>query len=203
MMLFSAIAIVVTWVHMDLAGGGGAAHHAVLLWPLPHFFMAVVFAEGSLHVRFGKQALAAVAAMLAIGNILVTNQYLYQFIRNGAAETWTDAVYALASDLKQSHASQVLLPDWGVTESLCVLNQDNPPAHPVDEPFVVSDINAIWVDHTPGQEFSKGVHERVLAAARSAGFEPVMQQIYYDRNGRAIFRSFKFRKNRGTEEPKN
>jgi hypothetical protein len=182
---------------MDLAGGGGAAHHAVLLWPLPHFFMAVVFAEASLHVRFGKWALAAVTAVLAIGNILVTNQYLYQFIRNGAAETWTDAVYPLASDLKQSHASQILLPDWGLTESLCVLNQNNPPAHPVDDPIpdlsILSDPNAIWVDHTPGQEFSKGVHERVLAAARSAGFEPVVQQIYYDRNGRAVFRSFKFR----------
>jgi hypothetical protein len=160
-------------------------------------------AEASLHLRFGKWALVAITGVLAISNVLVTNQYLYQFIRNGAADTWTDAVYPLASDLKQSHASQVLLPDWGVTDSLCVLNRDHPPVHPVEEPFVFSDTNAIWVDHTSGHEFSKGVHDRVLAAARNTGFEPVMLKTYYDRNGRAMFQSFKFRKNQGTEEPKN
>jgi hypothetical protein len=63
----------------------------------------------------------------------------------------------------------------------------------VEEPFAISDTNAIWVDHVPGQEFSKGVHERVLAAGRAAGFEPVPLQIYYDRNGRAMFQSFRFK----------
>jgi hypothetical protein len=200
LMLFSAIAIVVAWVHMALAGGGGAAHHAVLLWPLPHLFIAVALAEGSVRVRFGKWALAAVVGLLAIGNVLVTNQYLYQFIRNGTAETWTDAVYPLASDLKQAHASQVLLPDWGVTDALCVLNRDSPPTHLVQDPFlgdssILSDANAIWVDHAPGREVWKGVHDRVLAAARRAGFEPVMLRTYYDRNGRPMFQTFKFRKN--------
>jgi hypothetical protein len=203
--LFSGIAIVVDWLHMVLAGGGGAAHHAVLLWPLPHLLIAVALAEVSEHVRFHKWTLAAIVALLAIGNVLVTNQYLYQFIRYGAAETWTDAVYPLAGELKQSQASQVLLPDWGVTDTLCLLNRSNPPVHPVEEPFDVADTNAVWVDHMPAYEVSKGVHERVLAAARSAGFEPVMLQIYYDRNGRGMFQTFKFRKpgelkNRTTDE---
>jgi hypothetical protein len=197
LMLFGAIAIVAAWSHMDLAGGGGAAHHAVLLWPLPHFFMAVVFAEASFHVRFGKWALAATLCWLAIGNILVANQYLYQFIRNGPAETWTDAIYPLASDLKQLNPSQVLLPDWGLTDALCVLNMGHPLTQPVDS-FVASDANAIWVDHTAGHESLKGVHERVLAEAVRAGFEPRMLKIYYDRNGRAMFQSYKFR-NRTTE----
>lgn len=191
-MLFGAIAIVGTWVHMDLAGGGGAAHHAVLLWPLPHFFMAVVFAEASLHVRFGKWALAAITGWLALSNLLVINQYLYQLIRNGPAETWTDAIYPLASDLKQLNPSQVLLPDWGLTDSLCVLNLGHPLTQPVDS-FIGSDANAIWVDHTAGHEALKGIHERVLAAAKSAGFEPVMLKIYYDRNGRAMFQSYAFK----------
>jgi hypothetical protein len=110
-------------------------------------------------------------------------------------------VYGLADGLKEAHASQVLLPDWGVTDTLCLLNRDNPQAHPVEEPFVVSDANAIWADHTPGHEVSKGVHDRVLAAAQSAGLEPVMLKTYYDRNGRAMFQTFKFR-NRGPQEPK-
>jgi 4-amino-4-deoxy-L-arabinose transferase-like glycosyltransferase len=196
--LFGAIAMVVAWLHMALVGGGGAAHHAVLLWPLPHFLIAVALAEASEHVRFGKWTLALVAGLLAAGNVLVTNQYLYQFIRNGAAETWTDAVNPLAGALKQSRASQVLLPDWGVTDALCVLNRNDPPIHPVEDPIpdlsILSDANAIWVDHTPGHEFSKGLHERVLATARSAGYAPVKLDIYYDRNGRAMFQTFKFRR---------
>jgi hypothetical protein len=206
-MPFSAIAIAVAWMHMVLAGGGGAAHHTVLLWPLPHLFLAAAFAETSLRVRFGKWALAVLVAFLAIGNVLLTNQYLYQFIRNGAAESWTDAIYPLASGLKQAHASQVVLPEWGLTDSLCVLNQDKPPTRVPQDPFLaadespaqkqadlelLSDANAIWVDRTPGHEISKGVHQRVLEAARRAGFEPVMLQTYCDRNGRPIFQTFGF-----------
>ncbi len=194
-LLFGVIAIVVAWLHMALAGGGGAAHHAVLLWPLPHLVIAIALAEASLHVRFGRWALAGVTGLLVAGNLLVMNQYLYQFIRNGPPVTWTDAVYPLAEDLKQSHASQILLPDWGITDALCVLTRDAPPAHPAEEPFAISDINAIWVDHVPGQEFSKGVHERVVAAARGAGFEPVLLKIYYDRNGRPMFQAYAFKYN--------
>lgn len=192
-LLFGVIAIVVAWLHMALAGGGGAAHHAVLLWPLPHLVIAIALAEASLHVRFGRWALAVATGLLVAGNLLVMNQYLFQFIRNGAPVTWTDAVYPLAEDLKRSHASQILLPDWGITDALCVLTRDTPPAHPAEEPFVISDINAIWVDHVPGQEFSKGVHEKVVAAARATGFEPVLLKTYFDRNGRAMFRSYRFK----------
>jgi hypothetical protein len=191
-MLFSAMAIAVAWMLMALAGGGGAAHHTVLLWPLPHLFIAVAFAEASLQVRFGKWVLVAMVGWLAIGNLAVTNQYLYQFIRNGAAEAWTDAVYPLANDMKQLHPSQVLLPDWGLTDSLCVLNMDHPSTQPM-ETFAAADANAIWVDHTAGHEALKGMHERVLAAAKSAGFEPEILKLYYDRNGRAMFQSYKFR----------
>jgi hypothetical protein len=73
--------------------------------------------------------------------------------------------------------------------------------HPLTQPadsFVVSDANAIWVDHTAGHESLKGVHERILSEAARAGFEPVMLKIYYDRNGRGMFQSYKFR-NRATE----
>jgi len=198
-MLFSAIAACVAWAFMTLSGGGDAAHHIVLLWPLPQLFVAVAFAEASRHFRFGYWMLAAVA-LLALSNLPVTNQYLYQFIRNGAAETWTDAIYPLALGLKQSHASQVVLPDWGLTDSLCVLNRDQPPTRPVSDPLqpadllILADQNAIWVDHTPGHEAVQGTHQRVLAAARNAGFEAVQLHIYYDRNGRAIFQTFQFRK---------
>jgi len=206
-MLFCLIAVVAAWIHMAIATGGGSAHHAVLLWPLPHLFLAVGLGEASVRFRSGKWALAALVCFLATGNLLVTNQYLYQLIRNGPAGVWTDAIYALGAGLRQAHASQIVLPDWGMTDSLCVLNRGNPPTRPVGDPFldpgespaqtqvdlqILSDAGAIWVEHTPGHEIWKGVNERVLNAAGRAGFEPVMLQTYYDRNGRPIFQTLRF-----------
>lgn len=201
-LLFGVIATVVAWLHMALAGGGGAAHHAVLLWPLPHLVIAVALAEAPLHTRYGKWTLAAVTALLVAGNILLLNQYLYQFIRNGSPVTWTDAVYPLAEDLKRSHASQILLPDWGIADALCVLTRDTPATHTIEEPFKFADTHAVWVDHVAGQEFSKGIHDRVVAAARAAGLEPVILKTYQDRNGRPMLQTFKFT-DRRTEEPNN
>jgi len=206
-MLFSLIAIAVALIYMLSTGGGGGPHHDVLLWPLPHLFLAVAFAEASLHLRFGKWALAALAGFLALDNTLVTNQYLYQFIRNGAPGAWTDAVFPLAADLKQTHASQVVLPDWGLLDSLCILNRDSPPTRLADNQFlapghspgekqdelqILSDAEAIWVLHTPGNESYSGVNDRVLNAARQAGFWSITLKTYSDSHGRPMFQTLRF-----------
>ncbi len=205
--LFCLVAIVVAWVFMVSTGGGRSAHHAVLLWPLPQLFLAVALAEAALRLRYGKWVLGAVVGFLAVCNILVINQYLYQFIRNGASDIWTDAIYPLADGLRRTDASQIVLPDWGLTESLCVLNRDKPITHPVGDPFLaeahspsqkrdelqtLSDRKGIWVEHVPGHEVAPGVDDRIIEAAHRAGFEPMMLQTYYDRNGRAIFQTLRF-----------
>jgi hypothetical protein len=195
-MLFCLLAIVVAWIFMASTGGGGSAHHAVLLWPLPQLFLAVAFAEAAGHLRFGKWVLGVVVGWLAVGNLLVTNQYLYQLIRDGAGDAWTDAIYPLADGLKKTDASQIVLPDWGLGDSLCVLNRGKPITRfaedplPADGPF--SDRKAVWVEHVQGHEISPGVNDRIRLAAHRAGFEPVMLQTYYDRNGRAIFQALHF-----------
>jgi hypothetical protein len=138
---------------------------------------------------------------------VVTNQYLYQFIRNGAPGAWTDAVYPLADDLKQTHASQVVLPDWGLLDSLCILNRDSPPTRLADNQFlapghspgekhdelqILSDAEAIWVVHTSGHEEYPGVNDRVLNAARQAGFQPITLKTYSDSHGRPMFQTLRF-----------
>jgi hypothetical protein len=196
-MLFCLVAIVVAWIFMaSIRGGGGAAHHAVLLWPLPQLFLAVAFAAAAQHLRFGKWALGVVVGWLALANLLVTNQYLYQFIRDGAGDAWTDAIYPLADGLRRTDASQIVLPDWGLSDSLCVLNRDRPVTHFAEDPLLadgqLSDRKAVWVEHVAGHEMLPGVNGRIMDAAHRAGFEPVMLRIYYDRNGRAIFQAFQF-----------
>jgi Dolichyl-phosphate-mannose-protein mannosyltransferase len=206
-MVFSLVAMIVAWVLMASSGGGNAAHHDILLWPLLYLLIAVAFAEASLHVRLGQPALVTLVAFLVAGNVLVTNQFLYQFIRNGASTFWSDGIYRLAGRLRHSHASQILAPDWGMTDSICVLNHDTPPLRAVDESFLadtnpptrkhddletLSDPNTIWLEHVPGHEAKPGVNDTIFNAARRAGFKTSMLETYLDSNGRAIFQTFRF-----------
>lgn len=210
-MCFGLIAMAFAWVHMALAGGGGSPHHAVLLWPLPHLLVAAGFAEASILSRFGKWVLTAVVVFLVATNLLLTNQYFYQFSHDGANDKWSDAIYPLAADLKQSQASEVLFNDWGLLDSLCVLDQNKPAVRAVDDPFLdphrppeqkqdalktLADANAIWVRHTPGHEIVPGVNDRLWSDARRAGFEPVLLKDYFDSKGRAIFQTFRFKPSR-------
>jgi hypothetical protein len=205
--LFSIVAAVFGCLVMLLSGGGLFAHHTILLWPLPAFFLAIAFGEVSRHVRFGRWLLSAAVGLLVATNLLVTNEYLYRYVRYGNTVTWTDALYPLAASLAKTHASQVVLPDWGIADQLCVLNRNDPQPHQIGFPFmppgdlpaqreadlqVLSDEKAIWVEHTPGQEFFKGAHDRVFDAAKQAGFSAEMLGTYYDRNGRAVFQTFRF-----------
>jgi hypothetical protein len=113
----------------------------------------------------------------------------------------------LAEHLKQSNASQIIMPDWGMTDSLCVLTHDSPGARLADDSFLsdtksaaqreddlqtLSDPRAIWLEHVPGHEAFSGVNDRLLTTASRAGFEPVMLQTYLDSNGRAIFQTLRF-----------
>jgi 4-amino-4-deoxy-L-arabinose transferase-like glycosyltransferase len=197
-LLFCVIAATAGWLVMLVSGGGLFVHHTVLLWPLPHLLIAVAFAEASRRLRFGQWVLAAIVCLLAIANVLVTNQYFYQFIRNGARERWTDAIYALSEGLRRTGASQVVFPDWGMLDSICVLNRDTPPTRlAVDPPTkseleLLADAKAIWVEHTPGNEIVEGVNGRVLASARRAGFDAVMLETYNDSNGRPMFQTLRF-----------
>jgi len=206
-LLFAAIAGAAAWVAMVLLDGGSSAHHAILLWPLPQWFVAVTFAEASRHFRLGKLALGAAVGFLMVTNLLVVNQYLFQFIRNGAAGSWTDAIYPLSAALRQTQATQLGLVDWGFQDPLSFLDQEKPserviadPFMPADEPAsqkqadlqLLFDANAVWVEHAPGSEVSKGINDRLLRVARGAGLEQAMLGTFCDRNGRPVFQTFRF-----------
>jgi 4-amino-4-deoxy-L-arabinose transferase-like glycosyltransferase len=206
-MLFCLIAFAVAWFHMALAAGGTSAHHAILLWPLPALFVAVAFAETSRHVPLGAWLLPALAIVLAISGLLVTNQYLYQLARNGAGDPWTDAVYPLANGLQQTRPSQIVLTDWGLGDSLVVLNGDDPPIRTADDPLwseqasaarkqadtaLLADPNAVWIEHVDGHQIMPGINERIREGARRLGFEPAIFHTYNDTNGRAIFQTLRF-----------
>jgi hypothetical protein len=57
---------------------------------------------------------------------------------------------------------------------------------------LLSDDQAIWIGHTPGNEISIRVNDRVLNAAHSAGFVQTMLGTYCDRHGQPVFQTFRF-----------
>lgn len=209
--LFCTIAVAIAWFQMAVTSGAGAAvHHIVLFWPLPHIVVAVAFAEASLRFkRAGLWALGAATAFLVFSNLLVMNQYFYQMARNGCPRSWSDAIFALSNGLNNTAASAIVLPDWGMTDSLDVLNRGRLPIRIVDDPFMpdgesaaqrqsdmelLEDGRSIWVEHTAGNEAFAGVNLRVAEAGRRNGFEQVPVAAYYDRNGRPVFQTFRFRR---------
>ena len=78
----------VAWFLMALTHEAGtSAHHVILLWPFPVLFAAVALAS----LPWRPVAWTAAAVMIAM-NLLVLNQYVYQFERDGTGDVWTMTV---------------------------------------------------------------------------------------------------------------
>ncbi len=206
--IFCVIVCAVAWLQMGLTkGAGAAAHHAILLWPFPHVLLAVIFAEASMRLRtIGPWLLGIGMALLIGANLLVTNQYFYQLARNGAAGSWSDAMYPLSKDLIQTHPRQIAVLDWGIVNPLDTLDQGRLPLVWATAPFETAspteapDPNlwkapaTLWLGHVTGYEQFPGINARVEVFAKGAGFNKVPVRTYYDTNGRAIFESFRLEK---------
>ena len=208
-LLFALAAMGVAWLQMAITkGAGGAAHHAVLLWPVPHLFVAVAFAEASLRWRRAGTALVALAVVYLAGqNLLLTNQHLYQLARFGAPRSWTDAIYPLSEELGRMHASQIVIDDWGIVVPLAVLQRGRLPLLIADDTFLAPGLsetaqrfyraqleNGLWVGHTPAYQEFVGTNEKILKAAASAGFQKHLIETISDGEGHAAFEIFRFEK---------
>ena len=88
--IFGAVSFAVGWLAMAVSSGaGGAAHHVVLLWPMHFLVIAAVLS--ALPGRLSRWPVIALVALLSCVNVLVTNQYYLDLVRNGPAIRWTDA----------------------------------------------------------------------------------------------------------------
>jgi hypothetical protein len=205
--LFAAVALAIAWLQMAITkNAGGSAHHAVLLWPLPHLFIAVALAETvELWPGLGTALLAALLMFTAGANLLLTNQYLYQLARYGSIRGWTDAIYPLAQELRSLPASQVVVDDWGIVNPLAVLDRGKLPLVIVDDDFLAPGRGTaqldwdrrlleqgLWVGHTPAYREFVAVDERVMRAASAAGFRKRVLKLVSDSHGRDTFEIFRF-----------
>ncbi len=206
--LFALLVMVIAWVQMAFTKDAGTGvHHVVLLWPLPHLVIGVVLAEASSRFRRGSMAAFAVMlVVLCVPDLLVLNQYLAQFIRNGPALVWSDAIVPLSTDLSRWSDRQILMLDWGMDPTLRMLhegrlktlwNVSDVVAHElsaedrsnVDRMFL---IKAVFLMHTPKFEIQPGSRKRLLDRAEALGYTRRLLSTLNDSNGRAVFEVSEF-----------
>jgi hypothetical protein len=210
-MLFCLIAMAVAWLQMAFTKDAGlGAHHVVLLWPLPQWFLAVGFVQAAewRPLRWkhaGAILLATVVLLLAADNLLLTNEYFYQLSAYGPSKSWTDAIFRLSEEAGHLQAPHLVVDDWGILTQLIVLHRNQLPLLLADQTFLAPGTDQdsrnwfmrrlaedVWIGHTPPFQQWAGENDRITRVARDAGFEKQMIETVPDRNGRPVFEIFRF-----------
>jgi hypothetical protein len=202
---FSLVFLIVAWSMMAVTkNAGGAAHHDILLWPFPILFAVSALAQ----IPWRWVAIAAASAMLLM-NVLVVNQYLLQFERDGAAQNFSDALFALDQALPEDQTVYVI--DWGMNATAQLNHQGRLHIQSAQNPLLLtrgdadanadaaaqlrsmlSDPGAVWVDHVPDKEAFSGVGATLDKFATGAGYRREPLRTITDSNGRAVFQIFRF-----------
>jgi hypothetical protein len=192
MLLATLAFLIVSALSMLWTGGGGSAHHMVLLWPAPHLLVAVTLA--SLRPTFLRRVLLVI---LVGANLLVVNEYVYKLQRNGSRGSFSDAIYPLAQEVRALQSKPVCLMDWGITENLIYLTNGqhnlrtywpqlaSPDPIPADHEIsqLLHDPDVAWVTHVESQEAFHGVGARL----DSLTDRKKVVQVVYDTNHRPVF----------------
>jgi hypothetical protein len=194
-MLFALLAFTATWLAMVLtAGAGGAAHHVILLWPFQFVVIAVALS------RVPLTAAIAGTILISGASLAVTNEYYAEVIRNGPAIRWTDAIYPLDRYLAKLKAPGIFIADWGILETLNLLSEGDTPviaAEGADSSTMnrmLENPAYVFVAHTAAFAIHPLARTALEATAQQTGYREERIDTIYDRNGRATFEIFRFRK---------
>jgi hypothetical protein len=200
---FFLIAMAVAWIQMALnQHTGGSAHHTILLWPWPEAAIAVSFAAVCQRMgRAGVPAVAAVVALTGASCLLVTNEYYAKIVRNGGRPVWSAAVFRLAEQLQHTGAAFAFCTDWGISDSITLLDRDRPPVRnaigaekdPADLKWALSDPSSVFVGHAKEAEQMAGVNEKLVEAAEKLGYRQEAVRTIADGYGRDVFIVYRLR----------
>jgi len=207
--LFALIAMAVAWVQMAAtANAGGSVHHAILLWPFPEMVIAIAFAAVSRRLgRVAVPVLAGTLAVLMVSGFLVTNEYFFLMIRNGGAANWTDAIFRLSDYMKGPSPREVYCVDWGIMDSLRLLNRGKLPLRVGSDLVSRASANAeareqvskaiaasdnLFIAHTRDFEFFQGNKDRLENYAAGIGYRPAVLATIPDSYGRPVYEVYRF-----------
>jgi len=204
---FALITMAVAWCQMLFTANAGAAiHHTILLWPLPLLVIGVSFASASRRLgRAGVPVLAVVLVVVTGSGLAVMNQYYAEMVQYGGAQSWSDSIYRLSDYLKGMSAPAMFCVDWGILDSLRVLNHGKLPllnlelpgddSSPEARQYMVKMIATpanIFLAHTPSMEFTAGADARLSKFADTAGYRPDMLTVISDSYGRPSLEVYRF-----------
>jgi hypothetical protein len=140
-------------------------------------------------------------------NLLVLNQYIYQFERDGAGDVFSDALNPLSASLDDYATRNLYVIDWGIYENLNLLHQGRLDFRVVQDPLLtdtpsskelgqihdmVRDPDGLILDHVREHEVFSKVGVRLEQAARALGYHREMVRTIPDSNGRPMFEMVRF-----------
>jgi hypothetical protein len=207
--LFALISMALAWAQMFFnAGTGSSVHHTILLWPLPQMVIGISLAAASR--RLGPRAVPAAAAVLAVmmaWGLAVTNGYYSRLVRNGPAGEWSDAVFQLSTYFSKTPASEIFAVDWGIMDSLRLLNRGRLRLGRVDVladdsvltsaeqnrwTKLISRPDNLFVTHTTEFVFFSAVDRKLERFARDNGFRRQTIATISDSYQRPTFEIYRF-----------
>jgi 4-amino-4-deoxy-L-arabinose transferase-like glycosyltransferase len=207
--LFALIAMAVAWAEMAVtANAGGSVHHAILVWPFPEMVIAVSFASASRRLgRAGIPSVAAVLMVMMVSGALVTNEYYVLMLRNGGTQNWTDAIFSLSDYMKAVPSKGIFCADWGIMDSLRLLNRGKLPLNVGTDPIrkpelspedrdylqrMIAEPSHVFIAHTKDYEFFQGVNAKLLKYAAESGYEREMMAVIPDGWDRPVYEVYRF-----------
>jgi hypothetical protein len=199
------LTLILAYAFMLIPNGGTAVHHVVLLWPLPHFIIAVIWSRALSRVPRGL--VGTLVGSVCLINLLTTNHYIARASQGGTGLVWTDASPALRQALGNTAGQTVLVADWGIVAPLLTMSRASfsifgisdlltADALTAAQQTLLADVIAapsnIFVTHTDGNEVIAGVNARLQSFAQQHGYWKGPVRLVCDRHGRAIFEVFRF-----------
>jgi 4-amino-4-deoxy-L-arabinose transferase-like glycosyltransferase len=199
------LSLILAYAFMLISNGGGAAHHVVLLWPLPHFVIVAVWSRTL--SRAPRGLVAAVVGSICLLNILTTNHYLARASLGGSGLLWTDASRRLPEALGNTAGQTILATDWGIMGPLVTLSKSRFPIYAISDLLTAESLttaqqalladaiaasSSLFVGHAEGSEVFAGVNSKLQTFAQQRGYRKALIRSVCDRHGRPIFEVFRF-----------
>jgi 4-amino-4-deoxy-L-arabinose transferase-like glycosyltransferase len=207
--LFALLAMAIAWGQMFFtAGAGSSVHHTILLWPLPQMVIGIAFAAASR--RLGSRSVPVTAAALVVmmaWGLAVTNAYYSRIVRNGGSREWSDAIFPLSNYLSKTPAYEIFAADWGIMDSLRLLNRgrlslglvgitgDDAPVPLAEQSRLtklISRPDDLFVTHAAEYVFFLGADAKLARYASERGFRKEMVATIADSYERPTFEIYRF-----------